>query len=87
MPSEIAHWLVHAGGKKVLSALGQANRLTEHDLRHATAVLGHSGNMGSPTVLFSYEALLAEGRVAAGDYGVIVTMGPGATVETALLQW
>ena len=31
--------------------------------------------------------LLAEGGAAVGDLGVMVTMGPGAQIETALLQF
>ena len=30
---------------------------------------------------------LAEGQVRRGDYGVMMTMGPGSTIETALLRW
>jgi predicted naringenin-chalcone synthase len=33
------------------------------------------------------ERLLAEGCEIAGDLGVMVTMGPGAQIETALLQF
>jgi len=84
---DVKHWLVHAGGKKVISAIGQANGLTDHDLRHATGVLRDYGNLGSPSVMFSYEALLKENTVTEGDYGLMVTMGPGAQIETALLQW
>ena len=84
---DIKHWLVHAGGRKVISAIGDANGLTPHDLRHATSVLRRYGNLGSPTVMFSYEALLNEDTIAAGDYGLMVTMGPGATIETALVRW
>jgi polyketide synthase Type III len=37
--------------------------------------------------LFSYQRLLEEGRVTPGDHGVFMTMGPGSTIELALLQW
>jgi predicted naringenin-chalcone synthase len=84
---DVSHWLVHAGGKKVLKAVGEANGLSEHDLRHATSVLRQAGNLGSPTVMFSYDELLRTDGVTPGDYGVMVTMGPGATIETALLRW
>jgi 3,5-dihydroxyphenylacetyl-CoA synthase len=84
---KVSHWLVHAGGKKVLDAIAQANKLTPHDLRHATSVLKSAGNLGSPTVLATYERLLEEDTVTPGDFGVMVTMGPGATIETALLRW
>ena len=30
---------------------------------------------------------LNEGSVKRGDYGVMMTMGPGSTIETALLKW
>jgi alkylresorcinol/alkylpyrone synthase/polyketide synthase Type III len=85
--ADIKHWLLHAGGKKVIQAVEDANGLTHHDVRHATNILKQAGNLGSATVLFSYEALLREHVVEPGDYGLMVTMGPGATIETALLQW
>jgi 3,5-dihydroxyphenylacetyl-CoA synthase len=84
---DVSHWLVHAGGKKVISAVREANGLTPHDMRHASDILAQAGNLGSATVIFSYEALMHEAAVAPGDYGVLVTMGPGATIESALLQW
>jgi predicted naringenin-chalcone synthase len=37
--------------------------------------------------MVSYEDLLKEGVVGSGDYCVMVTMGPGATIETSLLRW
>lgn len=84
---DVKHWLVHAGGRKVITAIAQANGLTEGDLRHATSVLKQYGNLGSATVMFSYQELLTENVVSPGDYGMLVAMGPGATIETALLCW
>jgi polyketide synthase Type III len=84
---DVKHWFVHAGGKRVIGAVGDANGLTSRDLRHATSVLRDSGNMGSATVMFTYEESLKERVFASGEYGVMVTMGPGATIETALLRW
>jgi predicted naringenin-chalcone synthase len=43
--------------------------------------------MSSASFLFSYQRLVSEGKTARGDYGVMITMGPGATIESALLQW
>ena len=45
------------------------------------------GNLSSGSFLFSYERLLAEGVTRPGDYGVMMTMGPGSTIEAALIQW
>jgi predicted naringenin-chalcone synthase len=30
---------------------------------------------------------MEEGAVRRGDYGVMMTMGPGSTIETALIRW
>ncbi|WP_079056338.1 3,5-dihydroxyphenylacetyl-CoA synthase DpgA [Streptomyces caeruleatus] len=85
--SGIAHWLVHSGGKKVIDAVRVNLRLTRHDVRHTTGVLRDYGNLSSGSFLFSYERLLQEGTVRRGDHGVLMTMGPGSTIETALVQW
>ena len=85
--SAIAHWLVHSGGKKVIDSIKVNLGLTAHDLRHTSSVLRDFGNVSSGSFLFSYERLLAEGQARAGDHAVMMTMGPGSTIETALLHW
>lgn len=85
--SDIAHWLVHSGGKKVIDAIKVNLGLSSHDLRHTTGVLRDYGNLSSGSFLFSYQRLLDEGKVVRGDYGVMITMGPGSTIESALLRW
>ncbi|MFF7635313.1 3,5-dihydroxyphenylacetyl-CoA synthase DpgA [Kitasatospora sp. NPDC008050] len=85
--SDIGHWLVHSGGKKVIDAVGVNLGLTRHDLRHTTSVLRDYGNLSSGSFLFSYQRLLRERAAEPGDYGVLMTMGPGSTIETALVRW
>jgi polyketide synthase Type III len=85
--SDISHWLVHSGGKKVIDAIRVNLGLTRHDVRHTTGVLADYGNLSSGSFLFSYERLLREQVTEPGDYGVLMTMGPGSTIETALIQW
>ena len=84
---DISHWVVHGGGKKVIDAIMVNLGLTRHDMRHTVAVLRDYGNLASGSFLFSYKRLLEEGTVNAGDYGVLMSMGPGSTIETALVQW
>ncbi|MET8867808.1 3,5-dihydroxyphenylacetyl-CoA synthase DpgA [Nonomuraea sp. NPDC004580] len=84
---DVSHWLVHSGGKKVIDAVRVNLGLTRHDVRHTRSVLRDYGNLSSGSFLFSYERLLREGVVRAGDHGVMMTMGPGSTIETALIQW
>jgi 3,5-dihydroxyphenylacetyl-CoA synthase len=85
--SDIRHWLLHSGGKKVIDAVRVNLGLTRHDVRHTIGVLRDYGNLSSGSFLFSYERLLSEGVTKPGDYGVLMTMGPGSTIETALIQW
>ncbi|MGQ4488521.1 3,5-dihydroxyphenylacetyl-CoA synthase DpgA [Streptomyces sp. SAS_281] len=85
--SDIAHWLVHSGGKKVIDSVSVNLGLTRHDVRHTTDVLRDYGNLSSGSFLFSYEQLLREGATRPGDYGVLMTMGPGSTIETALVRY
>lgn len=85
--TDIEHWLVHSGGKKVLDALRVNLGLSRHDVRHALSVLREYGNLSSGSFLFSLERLNRENVVQPGDYGVITAMGPGSTIEMALVQW
>ena len=85
--SSIRHWLVHSGGKKVIDAVRVNLGLTRHDVRHTTGVLRDYGNLSSGSFLFSYQRLVRESVVEEGDYGVLMTMGPGSTIESALVQW
>lgn len=83
----ISHWLIHSGGKKVIDAIKYTVGITEHDVRHTAGVLRDCGNLSSGSFLFSYQRLMNEGVVRRGDYGVMMTMGPGSTIETALVRW
>jgi polyketide synthase Type III len=85
--SDIKHWLVHSGGKKVIDAVGVNLGLTRHDVRHTTTVLRDYGNLSSGSFLFSYQRLMAERAAEPGDLCVLMTMGPGSTIETALARW
>jgi len=85
--SDIGHWLVHSGGKKVIDSVMVNLGLTRHDVRHTLGVLRDYGNLSSGSFLFSYERLLEEGVTQPGEYGVLMTMGPGSTIETALVRW
>lgn len=84
---DIDHWVVHSGGKKVIDAIEYNLGLTDYDMRHTLNVLENYGNLSSGSFVFSYEQLLKEESVHEGDLCVAVTMGPGVSIETALLTW
>jgi alkylresorcinol/alkylpyrone synthase/polyketide synthase Type III len=84
---DIQHWIIHSGGKKVIDAIKYTVGITAHDVRHTTHCLKQYGNLGSGSFLFAYQRMLSERCVQRGDYGIMMTMGPGSTIETALLRW
>jgi alkylresorcinol/alkylpyrone synthase len=83
---QLAHFVMHPGGAKVLAAYRDALALEPEHLRHAYAVLREHGNMSSPTVLFVLERWLRE-TPAQGRPGVLMGLGPGFCAEGALLRW
>lgn len=85
--SAVKHWVLHTGGGAVIDSVRLNLGLEEHDVRHTRSVLNDYGNISSGSFLVSLQRLLAEGCASAGDRGVMVTMGPGAQIETALLEF
>lgn len=84
---DVGHWVVHSGGKKVIDSVRVNLGLTRHDVRHTTGVLRDYGNLSSGSFLFSAQRLLDEDVARPGEHGVLMTMGPGSTIETALVRW
>ena len=85
--NDIDHWIIHSGGAKVIDAVEYNIGLTDHDVRHTLGVLKHYGNLSSGSILFSFKELRREGVIQDGDLGIAIAMGPGTTIETALLAW
>ncbi len=84
---DIDHWLVHSGGTKVIDAVEYNLGLTDYDMRHTLDVLKNFGNLSSGSIFFSLKELSREGVIRERDLGVAIAMGPGASIETALLIW
>jgi alkylresorcinol/alkylpyrone synthase len=85
--SKISHWVAHTGGPKVLKAFEEALELPAAALARSWASLKEVGNLSSASVLFVLSELLAEQTARAGDYGLLMAMGPGFCAELILLQW
>jgi predicted naringenin-chalcone synthase len=84
---DIRFWVLHPGGRKVLDRAAEHLGLTEEQIRFSRHVLRNYGNMSSPTVLFVLDEVLRGAQPRAGDYGVMLALGPGFVAEAALLQW
>ncbi|MBI4325118.1 MAG: stilbene synthase [Chloroflexi bacterium] len=54
----VTGWVLHAGGRDVLTALRERMNLSETDVRHSAAVLRQYGNVSSPTVFFVLQQAL-----------------------------
>lgn len=83
----IRFWVLHSAGRKVLDHARHRLGLREADLRFSRSILRRYGNMSSATVLFVLEAAMASGQSRAGDYGIMMALGPGFAAEGALLRW
>ena len=85
--SDITHWVVHSGGRKVIDSIKDEVGLDERQLEHSRCVLKNFGNMSSPTVLFVLDETMRNSHPRSGEYGVMLAMGPGLAIESALIQW
>ena len=84
---DVVHWVVHSGGKKVLDCVMYSLGLSKHAIRHSLHSLRAMGNMSSGSFLWAYDSLLREQLVRPGEFGMFITMGPGAGVECALWRF
>ena len=85
--SAIKHWIVHAGGNRVLDAVRDALGLEENALARSWQMLEETGNLSSASVLFVLNDLIESGEARPRDYGMMIAVGPGFGAELALLQW
>src|ERR1700752_4648952 len=84
---DVSHWGIHPGGPKILRVLGKQLALQPAQLRASWDVLANAGNCASATVLLVLENILRVDKPRRGEYGVLVTFGPGLTIEGAVIRF
>lgn len=84
---DIAHWVLHSAGRRVLDRARDLLELTDAQMAHARGVLSEFGNMSSATILFVLDRLLRSETAVPGDWGLMIGLGPGFAAEGALLRW
>ncbi|MCA1030444.1 type III polyketide synthase [Bacillus timonensis] len=84
---DIAHFIGHPGGKKVLDAYVTSLSLEPEKVKLSAEVLKNYGNMSSATVLYVLNRFLSSNLTKQGDYGLITALGPGFSSENLLVQW
>jgi len=85
--ADIASWVCHPGGPKVLEAMQESLELPEGALDVTWRSLREVGNLSSTSVLLVLEETLQNGRPDPGTYGMLIAMGPGFCSELVLLRW
>ncbi len=81
---DIATWIWHAGGRKVMEALRESLELSAGDVAWSSKVLSEFGNVSSPSVYFALQAALAGN--APGGWWWMSSFGAGFSCHGALLK-
>lgn len=81
---DVAHFIVHPGGVKVLNAYEEVLDMPPGYLAASREILRRYGNMSSATVLFVLEEVLKSGP---RGRGMLSAMGPGFSAEHVLLDF
>jgi alkylresorcinol/alkylpyrone synthase len=85
--SDVASWIFHSGGPKVLEAVETSLDLPKDALAASWKSLREVGNLSAASVLMVLADTLENNRGAPGSYSILAAMGPGFCLELVLLQW
>lgn len=82
--SQISTWIMHAGGRDVLSAMEKRLELDPASLGHSAAMLREYGNLSSAFVYFVLDSALRS--AAPGGWWWLSSFGAGFSCHGALLE-
>jgi alkylresorcinol/alkylpyrone synthase len=85
--SDVARWVSHPGGPKVIEAIQEVLGVDRHELALTWDSLRDIGNLSSSSVLHVLRDTLDQRPADPGDWGVVMAMGPGFCSELVLVQW
>jgi len=81
---DVACWVVHAGGTRVLDHVARELGIGTEALKYSYEVLAEYGNMSSPTVLFVLKRIMEKATPKRGDRVMLLSFGAGFTGFAAL---
>jgi alkylresorcinol/alkylpyrone synthase len=84
---DVAGWVSHPGGPKVIEAIAEALALPPGALDVTWRSLADVGNLSSSSVLFVLHDTMAQREFEPGAPGMLMAMGPGFCSELVLLEW
>ena len=79
--------LVHPGGRKILEAYEENFCLGAQGLTYSRDVLSNYGNLSSASILTVLERACYDDTVEEGSEALLVAIGPGLSIEMALLNF
>jgi predicted naringenin-chalcone synthase len=85
--SDIAHWIVHPGGRRIIENIQTALDLSREDVATSWDALADHGNIGTPSIFYVLKDTIERNSPQPGERGLVVTIGPGVTVGLMLLAW
>jgi predicted naringenin-chalcone synthase len=85
--SEIDHWMIHPGGRRIIECARDALELDDEALATSWGALAEHGNVGTPSMFYVLAETIEQCAPQAGEHGLLVTIGPGVTVGLMLLEW
>ncbi len=83
---DINQFIFHPGGKKIVQVVDDLFAQYGKNINPTKEVLREYGNMSSATVLYVLDKFMQK-NIAKGEYGLMLSFGPGFTAQTVLLQW
>jgi len=84
---KIRHYILPPGGEDILGVYREDFGLSGANLEPTQASMAKVGNLAAASSLFVLGDLMGEGRAHPGDKGLLLSVGPGPTVELSLLGW
>jgi alkylresorcinol/alkylpyrone synthase len=85
--ADIASWIFHSGGPKVLEATEVALSLPADALALSWKSLREVGNLSAASVLCVLEDTIKHHPGKPGTYSILAAMGPAFCLELVLLKW
>ena len=82
----VNHLVFHPGGKKIVQTVEALFGERGKTIDDTKEVLRLYGNMSSVTVLYVLERFLNR-EIPDGDYGLMLSFGPGFSAQRILIQW
>lgn len=86
-PADIQYYVIHAAGNSVLDNMRDALNLPEESMTLSRETLRLFGNTSATSVGITGKRLMAEREPKSGDYGLVISLGPGMTAGVTLLQF